>query len=49
MSVCGSIITMQEFLGRQFVGSLEGFFNFNISQGEMVCGLKLSVKLFGLV
>ncbi len=49
MLVCGSIITMQEFLGRQFVGSLEGFFNFNISQGEMVCGLKLSVKLFGLV
>lgn len=49
MLVCGSIITMQEFLGQQFVGSLEGFFNFNISQGEMVCGLKLSVKLFGLV
>jgi hypothetical protein len=31
------------------VGSLEDFFNFNISQGEMVCGLKLGVELFGLV
>lgn len=36
-------------LGWQLVGSLEGFFNFNISQGEMVCGLNLCVKLFGLV